>query len=120
VGLVQREIEAAGISTIVLSSIPDLTTSVSVPRLAAIEYPLGRPFGRPGDVWGQLAVLRATLQALEEADGPGYVKNLSFRWPEPPRQARSEPPEPPPIVGHLTRHIWQLPRLLSRNVPEKA
>jgi hypothetical protein len=103
-----------------LSSIADLTASVSVPRLAAIEYPMGRPFGRPDDADGQLAVLRATLQGLEEAHAPGYVKNLPFRWPEPPKQARSEPPEPPPIVGHLTRHIWQLPRLLSRNVPEAA
>ena len=42
-------IEAAGISTITLSSIPDLTGAVSVPRLAAIEYPLGYLFGQPGD-----------------------------------------------------------------------
>ena len=69
---------------------------------------------------GQLAILRATLQALEDADAPGYVKHLPFEWPEPPRQARGEPPEPPPIVGHLMRHIWQLPRLLNRNVPSEA
>jgi hypothetical protein len=65
VGLVQREIEAAGFTTITLTPLPDLTASVSVPRLAAIEYPLGRTLGQSCDAAGQMAVLEATLQALE-------------------------------------------------------
>jgi D-proline reductase (dithiol) PrdB len=117
VGLVQRELEAAGLTTITLSNIPDLTASVSVPRIAAIEYPLGRTLGRPGNAEGQRAVLRATLQALEEMDTPGSIKHLPFEWPEPPRKAHSHPPEPPPIAKYLQRHPWHLPKLLSREVP---
>jgi hypothetical protein len=118
VGLVQREIEVAGISTIALSCIPDLTAVVSAPRVAGIEYPLGLALGKPGDREGQRTVLRATLQALAEISTPGEVRHLPFEWPEPPKQARNEPPEPPPIAKYLIRHPWQLPRLLSRNPPE--
>ena len=104
-------------TTITLSNIPDLTASVSAPRIAAIEYPLGRTMGRPGDAEGQRAVLAATLQAVEEIDTPGGIVHLPFEWPEPPKQARTHPAEPPPIAKHLQRHPWQIPNLLSRTVP---
>jgi hypothetical protein len=118
VGLVQREIEAAGMATITLSNIPDLTASVSAPRIAAIEYPFGRTLGRPDDAEGQRAVLRAALQALAEMQTPGGVCHLPFEWPEPPRRARAHPPEPPPIAQYLRSHPWLLPNLLARSVPK--
>jgi len=107
-------------TTITLSNIPDLTAAVSVPRLAAIEYPFGRTVGQPGDSAGQLAVLRATLQALEEIDTPGSVKHLPFEWPETSKQARSHPSETPPIVKHIQRHPWDLRKLFTRDVPTKS
>jgi hypothetical protein len=118
VGLVQRKIEAAGFTTITLSSIPDLTAALSVPRLAAIAYPLGHPLGQPGDREGQMAVLRATLQAPEGIEKPGSVVHLPFEWPEAPKKVRSHPPEPPPIAKHLRRHPWLLPKLIRREVPQ--
>jgi hypothetical protein len=114
---VQREIEAAGFSTITLSPVPDLTAAVSVPRIAAIEYPLGRALGQPGDADGQMAVLRATLAALATIRAPGGIVHLPFEWPEDPKQVHNQPPEPPPIARYLARNPWFLPRLLSRNVP---
>jgi hypothetical protein len=117
VGLVQREIEAAGFTTITLSPVPDLTAAVSVPRLAAIEYPLGRTLGQPGDAAGQMAVLRATLAALVTIQAPGVVVHLPFEWSEPPKLVRNHPPEDPPIARYLARNPWFLPRLLARNVP---
>ncbi len=117
VGLAQREIEAAGFSTINLTPVPDLTAAVSVPRIAAIEYPLGRTFGQPGDKAGQTAVLRATLHALATLDRPGSIEHLPFEWSESPKQVRNHPPQEPPIVSYLKRNPWFLPRLLSRNVP---
>ena len=117
-GLVQREIEAAGFTTIILSPIADLTASVSVPRVAAIEYPCGQTFGRPGDAAGQVAVLRATLDALPAIDAPGMTVNLPFEWPESPKEVRSRSIETPPIGSYLQRHPWELPRLLYRKVPQ--
>jgi hypothetical protein len=117
VGLVQREIEAAGFTTITLSSIPDLTSAVSVPRLAAIEYPLGYLLGQPGDAEGQTAALRATLQALAEMTTPGSITHLPFEWPASARRLSAHPPKTPPISRYLMRHPWYLPNLLSREVP---
>lgn len=96
---------------------PDLTASVGAPRVAAIEYPLGRTLGQPGDVAGQMAVLRATFAALQAIRTPGEVAHLPFEWPEPPKQVKNEPPEAPPIAKYLARNPWFLPKLLSRNVP---
>jgi D-proline reductase (dithiol) PrdB len=117
VGLVQRKIEAAGMSTITLSSIPDLTAAVGVPRLAAIEYPLGDLLGQPGDQEGQTAVLRATLQALVEMTRPGSVAHLTFEWPALAQRLSARPPKTPPISEYLLRHPWHIPDLFSRDVP---
>lgn len=113
----QRAIEAAGMSTITLSSIPALTSAVCVPRLAAIEHPLGYLLGQPGDHEGQTAVLRATLRALAEMTRPGSITHLPFQWPEAARRLNAHPPQPAPISKYLLRHPWHIPNLMSRNVP---
>jgi hypothetical protein len=90
---------------------------VSVPRLAAVEYPLGYLLGQPGDREGQTAVLRATLNALAEMTGPGSVAQLPFEWPASARRLSARPPKTPPIARYLRRHPWQIPNLFSRDVP---
>jgi hypothetical protein len=119
VGLVQRVLEASGISTVTLSWIPDLTRAVGVPRLAGIGYPPGRPLGRPHDADGQRAVLRATLELLASASGPDTYVELPFEWPESPARARnvSRDIPPPPIVMLLKRKPWLLPRLYNGRIP---
>lgn len=117
VGLVQRELEAAGFTTITLTPVPDLTASVSVPRIAAIEYPLGRTLGRPCEATEQSAVLEATLHALETIRVPGEIIHLPFEWPEAPKDVHNRLPVDPPIARYLARNPWFLPRLLSRSVP---
>jgi hypothetical protein len=117
VGLVQREIETAGFSTITVSNIPDLTAAASVPRIAAIEYPFGLTAGLPGDDTGQRAALRATLAALQEMSTPGSVCHLPFALPESLNNLTVHPPENPPIAKYIARHPWQLPNLLRREVP---
>jgi hypothetical protein len=104
-------------STITLSSIPDLTAAVSVPRLAAIEHPLGYLLGQPGDQEGQRVVLRSTLHALAEMTRPGSVTHLAFEWPESARRLSARPPKAAPISRYLLRHPWLIPNLFSRNIP---
>jgi len=102
-------------TTIVISNIPDLTSAVSVPRLAGIEHPFGQIIGRPGDRDGQRAVLMAALEAVEQTTIPGSIKHLPFEWTGPEKDV--QPPQPPPIVGYLKWHPWELPRLFLRDVP---
>ena len=111
--------EAAGLVTVTLSPIADLTSAVGVPRVAAIEYPLGQSFGKPGDAAGQAEVLRAALRVAETADRPGTVVPLPFRWPDPPARSSSSPAEPPPIASLLKRKPWLLRRLLDLDPPAR-
>ena len=121
VGLVQREIEVAGIPTVSLSMIPEFTAAPSVPRVAGIAYSLSRPLGSPGDADGQRAVLRAALAALEEVDPAGAVTTLPFSWPEPAKTVRHEHlAEPPPIARLLRKKPWLYRKLVSGDIPSNA
>jgi hypothetical protein len=103
-----------------LSGIPDLTAAVGVPRLAGIEYPLGYLMGKPCDRVGQLAVLRAILNALADAEKPGTVIDIPFEWPSDLKKLNAHPSVQPPISKYLLKHPWQIPNLLSRNIPTSA
>lgn len=116
-GLVQRKIEYAGIATIALSNIPELTAAVGVPRLVGIEFPFGQIMGKPGDGKGQKAVLEELLRAAIEMKRPGSIKSLPFVWPGKKSETRTHPPVPPPIASYLKRHPWHLPKLFSRRIP---
>ncbi len=100
-----------------LSSIPDLTASVGVPRLAAVEFPLGYLFGPPHDRATQRIVLDEVLSLLEEAPRPGTVKHLSLDWPDPGDIAPLDPPCPAPIVSYLLKHPLQIKDFFKRKVP---
>jgi hypothetical protein len=104
-------------ATVTLSNIPDLTAAVSVPRLVAIEHPFGQTMGNPGDKEVQRAVLWEALDSVQKMTDPGSIKHLPFECSG--RVNESKPHQPPPIVSYLVRHPWQLPRLLSRNVPKE-
>jgi len=109
-------IEAEGISTICLSVIPVLTAATGAPRVAALEYPFSRPLGMVGDVAGQAAVLRATLEALAAAGAYGAVIDLPFQWPEPRGKAMGVLPEPP-IAALCRKKPWLYLKLLSGKIP---
>ena len=98
-GLVAREIEAAGIPTVTLNLIWVYQRLVGMPRVAAIEHPFGRPYGDCGDEATQRAVLRAALDVFDRAKQPGYVEHLPFRWHEDPKHTRCHPAEPSPIIA---------------------
>lgn len=100
--------------------IPEFTASVGAPRVAGIEFPFGRPLGLPGDRAGQGAVLHAALEVISRAQTPGTVLQLPFTWSQSPRDARADPPIPPPIVQLIKHKPWLAIRLLARDIPEPA
>jgi hypothetical protein len=109
--------EAAGLATVALSTLPDFTRSVGAPRIAGILYPMGQPLGAPGDSEGQRQVLKATLRVLEGARSPGEIARLPFEWPVALHRVKWHG-EPPPIAKHIMRRPWLFPRLVSGDIPE--
>lgn len=65
--------EAAGIATIVLSSVREMAVKVAPPRTLHCEFPLGRPLGKPGDATFQHDVLRQAFALLDTPSGPVLV-----------------------------------------------
>jgi len=80
VGLVQREIERAGVPTIGISIVRSYSEQVHPPRTVFLRWPYGHPFGEPGNAAQQRTVLRAAFKALEEITEPGTILDLPYRW----------------------------------------
>jgi hypothetical protein len=84
---------------------PEFHREVGIPRVAAIEYPYGRPVGKVNDPEGQRRVLLAALSFLEKAERPGQVCHLPFTWPEEPKHTKWHPPEISPIINLYLEEI---------------
>ena len=100
--------------------IPDLTRAAGAPRVAAIEFPFGRPLGEPHDVATQRAVLATTLEVLTTTNQPGTVVDLPFEWPEPAAETHWHPAEPSPIVQLLGREPERFKDLVAGKIPAAA
>lgn len=77
-GLVQRAIEAAGIPTVSVTMLPELTARIGVPRALRAGFPLGRPFGPPGRPFLRASMLRAMLDVARTAREPGAIADRGF------------------------------------------
>jgi D-proline reductase (dithiol) PrdB len=98
VGFLARYLESQGFSTLCLTMIPEFSRKIGIPRVAAIEYPFGRPVGQVHDRQGQHQVLQEALSCLGKASRPGEVFHLPFTWPEDPKETKWHPPEISPIL----------------------
>lgn len=74
--------------------------------------------GKPHDSDTQKSILKSALATFEKMTGPEETVHLQFEWSDPERKYRLGPPAPPPISKYLTRHPLQLPKFLSRNIPD--
>lgn len=86
VGLLQSVIERAGIATVGLTFLPDLTEVIGTPRALSVRFPYGAPFGNPLNRWLQTRVLREALSLLAEASAPKTIRPSAYRW----RQTREK------------------------------
>jgi D-proline reductase (dithiol) PrdB len=80
VGLVAREVERAGIPTVTMSVVENMTRALPAPRNVLVRFRLGQIFGEPGHVAQQQAVLRAALGACDTIRQSGEVVVLPYRW----------------------------------------
>jgi D-proline reductase (dithiol) PrdB len=80
VGLIQRAIEAAGIPTVGISILKEVTQKVRPPRAIFLRYPLGHPLGEAFHATQQRAILSDALSALETVTQPGTILEPGYRW----------------------------------------
>lgn len=65
--------ERAGLATVGISLVRGQAETVKPPRMLNVDFPLGRPLGRPGDAEFQTSVLTAMFDLLERTDVPVLV-----------------------------------------------
>ncbi len=70
VGLIQRFIEHAGMTTVSISLLREITEKVRPPRALFVPYPLGYPLGEPGNPDLQKRIMRAAFALLPRTDTP--------------------------------------------------
>lgn len=69
-GVIQREIERAGVSTVSISLVKEFTKVVRPPRALWVPFPFGRPLGAPKNAAIQRRVMMAAFALLEKPSGP--------------------------------------------------
>ena len=81
-----RTLEAAGLSTILVTNMPFWAEKVGTPRTLAVEFPFGHTLGQPNDEAQQLRVIRRALGVLETAEAPGTIVHSTENWPVPAKE----------------------------------
>ena len=64
VGLIQSIIEKAGIATVSVTLLREITDKVDPPRALFVDYPLGYPLGAPNDASLQRRIILSALALL--------------------------------------------------------
>lgn len=78
--MIQRAIEAAGIPTVGISILREVTEKVRPPRTLFLRYPFGHPMGEAFQVAQQRTILLDALNALESIREPGTILEPGYRW----------------------------------------
>jgi len=76
VGLIQREIEKAGIPTISVTLSEEITRRVKPPRAVSFGFPLGHPFGFPNQKFLRKRLLILLIEKLYQIETPGTVLKI--------------------------------------------
>jgi D-proline reductase (dithiol) PrdB len=80
VGLLAREIEAAGTTTVGLALVREVAVAACAPRMLHLRWPFGHALGEVGNVAQQRTVLHDMLSMARRASRPGLVVDLPYRW----------------------------------------
>jgi hypothetical protein len=70
VSLVQAALERAGLATVSLSLLREVTRVLKPPRALFVPFPMGFALGEPNHPALQQRILRAALRLLERTDVP--------------------------------------------------
>jgi len=112
VPVLARTLEAAGLSTILVTNMPYWAEKVGVPRTLAVEFPFGHTLGQPHDVAQQARVIGQALEVLETTEAPGAIVHSPETWPAPQKEAAKDwqPAEPSPVIHVMAPHFREMMR----------
>lgn len=80
VSIAARQLEEAGIVTVIMGCAKDIVAHVGVPRFLFSDFPLGNAAGRPNDPASQAATLAMALDLLETAQLPRTTRQSPLKW----------------------------------------
>jgi len=80
VGLLAREIEARGVTTVGLALVKEVAEAAHAPRFLYLRWPFGHALGEPGNVAQQRTERHDMLSMATSAPRPGLVIQLPYRW----------------------------------------
>ena len=114
--MLARTLEAAGLSTILVTNMPYWVEKIGVPRTLAVEFPFGHILGQPHDIPMQMSIISQALQALVEIREPGVIIHAEDKWPQPVDEVITawQPENQSPIIAHLRPHFREIMRQRRR------
>jgi hypothetical protein len=80
VGLLAREIEAQGVTTVGLALVKELAVQVKAPRMLYLHWPFGHALGEPGNRDQQRTILHEAFSLARLASRPGLIVELPYQW----------------------------------------
>ena len=99
--------EQGGISTILVTMMPNWAEQYGVPRAVAVEFPFGHPLGLPGEAELQATVINDALRLLEDATESNTIVHLDHAWPGDEKQWRRQwqPTSASPLIAKYLDQI---------------
>jgi hypothetical protein len=80
VGLLAREIESCGVTTVALANVKELAALVKAPRMLYLHWPFGHVLGEPDNRDQQRTVLHDVFALARCAPKPGLIVELPYQW----------------------------------------
>lgn len=79
-GLLAREIEANGVTTVALALVRELAAMVKAPRMLYLHWPFGHALGELNKRDQQYTVLHDAFSMARCAPRPGLIVDLPYQW----------------------------------------
>lgn len=79
-GLLAREIEACGVTTVALSLVRELSVQIKAPRMLSLHWPFGHALGEPHNRLQQETVLHDAFTMARLAPHAGLAVDLPYQW----------------------------------------
>jgi hypothetical protein len=113
-------LEAAGIATVVVSSIRPMAEKVAPPRALHCEFPLGRPLGKPNDAAFQSDVLARAFALLDAPSGPVLVDHPEVVESDESPAACALPPRYDPTLPACVDEVNGLRKAFDRTLTRRG